>query len=1127
MRIIPPEVAAQVEDMDKQKPTVVKVKPNLQRSATSMNVHEPGGTGAGAPSDITLQKRCTSLELQLDRWVGIAQLLASELAYREKRLWDWQLDNTNTKAILQKFKDRLKKSDGGKKPRSPLAMPSAGLAERKIGEDDAVVQEVGTPRQIPTSATGISMLIVEADESHSKALAKTCTDIGYRVTTASSGEEALDRIYAQHRGGSLEGVFELVLCDVELPGIPGVEVLNHLRSNLQHSDISIIMLASEMAGNMADMVERCIVEGADSYILKPAALKELTALWGFVARRRQHAVEHIGKSNDLNQLIRSVEVELGTDHGTAKGGDKSSAERRASGDAGKRNSGGSRELAAKASQAPANAGSKKRRVRWSMHEQFEEDLKADLAEAQKKDLPTEHKMSALINPKLEAGVSDAVSELLEIISPGTMALLPGEKGRRERGKSKGDSDKKGKKKAPAAGASSSSGKSPRVASDAPATLEDAEGGGGPSVLTGAGGSLQPPPPTRKLRKGDSGNLRKMLLERRKTSTGKSSQELLQMLHILEGDEELDDGQPDEMVMCRLCEQQVLRSSLQLHTAVCKATNKVRADDEAVNKEVRELLTLLATTRRNALLSLITIAVQRHVLLCGPLDKLVDLGGQLLRNDDYELSPLHHLGRLTELARELAQLKRAGGSELGGSVFYSCASQLKAIIAEKIGHVQELIDLDPHALDQSNARPLKRGTSFTGKLGIKDFTMIRLLASGGFAQVWLAKKKSTGDVMAVKAMRKEHLRNTDQVTSINVEHAILAKHSSDFLVRAFYSFRSSHHVYFALEYMPGGDLSSMLAECGCIAEPSAAFYVAETLMGMHYLHTKRILHRDIKPSNVLISESGHIKLADFGLSTSMMQHKKCGTLPYVAPEVLRDGSASEALDHWAVGVLLYELVAGEPPFRGDTPKQMLASILETPIDVRPLSPVAASLVRSLLNVDHHLRLGASGIEEIQGHAFFAFTQWDKLIQATPPFVPQLGGEDDDTYFPKSLLDPGSAHDLLDEEDSDDSDSESFKKIQGVNVDHLISLAKRPSMSRTASTNASQAPTPPQGGTPPSSSTPTASNTATPPSGSRPLRSRGDLGGAVSGSTRVLSSRGVLNKASSSLVPRPAVSRNFDA
>jgi serine/threonine protein kinase len=261
-------------------------------------------------------------------------------------------------------------------------------------------------------------------------------------------------------------------------------------------------------------------------------------------------------------------------------------------------------------------------------------------------------------------------------------------------------------------------------------------------------------------------------------------------------------------------------------------------------------------------------------------------------------------------------------------------------------------------------------------------MMHPILSRRSAQVWLAKKKSTGDVMAVKAMRKEHLRNTDQVTSINVEHAILAKHDSEFLVRAFYSFRSAHHVYFALEYMPGGDLSSMLAECGCIAEPSAAFYVGETLLGMHYLHTERILHRDIKPSNCLISASGHIKLADFGLSTSMMQHKKCGTLPYVAPEVLRSGSASEALDHWATGVLLYELIAGEPPFSGDTPKQMLQNIMETTLDMRPLSPVAASLIRSLLQVDPALRLGASGFEEIQGHAFFAFTQWDNMLGVTP-------------------------------------------------------------------------------------------------------------------------------------------------
>jgi serine/threonine protein kinase len=257
--------------------------------------------------------------------------------------------------------------------------------------------------------------------------------------------------------------------------------------------------------------------------------------------------------------------------------------------------------------------------------------------------------------------------------------------------------------------------------------------------------------------------------------------------------------------------------------------------------------------------------------------------------------------------------------------------------------------------------------------------------------------------------------------------------------------------------------------------------------MHYLHTKRILHRDIKPSNVLIAENGHIKLADFGLSTSMMQHKKCGTLPYVAPEVLRDGSASEALDHWATGVLLYELIAGEPPFRGNTPKQMLQNIMETPIDMRPFSPVAASLIRSLLNIDPSLRLGASGFEEIQGHAFFAFTRWDSMMSQAPPFVPQLGGEDDDAYFPRTLLNPADKE-AIESDESEDSDSESFKKIQGVNVDHLISLARRPSHGSGRSLLAQAGP--PEQESPASSSTPTVGSiSATPPSVTRPLKTGG--------------------------------------
>ena len=97
-----------------------------------------------------------------------------------------------------------------------------------------------------------------------------------------------------------------------------------------------------------------------------------------------------------------------------------------------------------------------------------------------------------------------------------------------------------------------------------------------------------------------------------------------------------------------------------------------------------------------------------------------------------------------------------------------------------------------------------------------------------------------------------------------------KHDSDYLVRAYYSFRSAHHIYFALEFMPGGDLSSMLEECGCISESHTSFYLSEVLMGMHYLHSQHILHRDIKPSNVLISASGHIKVTPAAAADSYPQ-----------------------------------------------------------------------------------------------------------------------------------------------------------------------------------------------------------------------------------------------------------------
>lgn len=203
-------------------------------------------------------------------------------------------------------------------------------------------------------------------------------------------------------------------------------------------------------------------------------------------------------------------------------------------------------------------------------------------------------------------------------------------------------------------------------------------------------------------------------------------------------------------------------------------------------------------------------------------------------------------------------------------------------------------------------------------------------------------------------------------------------------------------------------------------------MAEMLVGLRYLHDKGVLHRDLKPSNVLIGASGHIKLADFGLATSTSRCKACGTLPYIAPEVLTNASsaATTAVDLWSMGCVLFELAMGERPFpcpEDQLPLKMLATLMATVREDAPesntpggsepqhqharppaphdhLSAATTDLVERLLAIDPAVRLGAACFGELQSHRFFDGVKWDALLEVMPPFVPHLKGSADDGYFP---------------------------------------------------------------------------------------------------------------------------------
>jgi len=244
--------------------------------------------------------------------------------------------------------------------------------------------------------------------------------------------------------------------------------------------------------------------------------------------------------------------------------------------------------------------------------------------------------------------------------------------------------------------------------------------------------------------------------------------------------------------------------------------------------------------------------------------------------------------------------------------------------------------------------------------------------------------------------------------VGVEQKILLSHTSDFLVKCFFAFHSARHVFFALEYMPAGDLASMIDACGCVQESAVRLYVAEVLSGMRYLHDHGVIHRDIKPSNVLIAASGHVKLADFGLCTSKSRRKQCGTLPYISPEVLFDTEVAAlptAVDLWSVGVLLYELVVGEVPFAGAELCEMRDAIARaTAHGTRPFEPpsdslslAATRLCQGLLTYDPKQRLGVDGFDALTQMDFFRGLRWDALLKEVPPFVPELTAEDDAHYF----------------------------------------------------------------------------------------------------------------------------------
>ncbi|XP_028904919.1 ribosomal protein S6 kinase alpha-2 isoform X2 [Ornithorhynchus anatinus] len=291
----------------------------------------------------------------------------------------------------------------------------------------------------------------------------------------------------------------------------------------------------------------------------------------------------------------------------------------------------------------------------------------------------------------------------------------------------------------------------------------------------------------------------------------------------------------------------------------------------------------------------------------------------------------------------------------------------------------------------------------------QFELLKVLGQGSYGKVFLVRKikgSDAGQLYAMKVLKKATLKVRDRVRS-KMERDILAEVNHPFIVKLHYAFQTEGKLYLILDFLRGGDLFTRLSKEVMFTEEDVKFYLAELALALDHLHGLGIIYRDLKPENILLDEEGHIKITDFGLSKEAIDHDKraysfCGTIEYMAPEVVNRRGHTQSADWWSFGVLMFEMLTGSLPFQGKDRKETMALILKAKLGMPQfLSLEAQSLLRALFKRNPANRLGAGldGVEEIKRHPFFVTIDWNTLYrkEIKPPFKPAVGRPEDTFHF----------------------------------------------------------------------------------------------------------------------------------
>ena len=310
-----------------------------------------------------------------------------------------------------------------------------------------------------------------------------------------------------------------------------------------------------------------------------------------------------------------------------------------------------------------------------------------------------------------------------------------------------------------------------------------------------------------------------------------------------------------------------------------------------------------------------------------------------------------------------------------------------------------------------------------KQTIRDYESLSIIGRGAFGEVHVCREIKTGNIYAIKKMKKEVLSQKNQVIHIRSEQLFMSKVKSPWIVDLKASFQEDDYLYLVMEFCPGGDFMSLLIKKDILPEEEARFYTAELILAVDSIHKLDCIHRDIKPDNILIDKNGHIKLSDFGLAKisdklyennkndnfnkNKLTHQKLfscvGTAYYVAPEVLNKTGYGKDIDWWSVGVIFFEMLVGYAPFCSEETKEVCYKVinwknyLKIPDDIT-ISKEAEDLINKMINNSDE-RLGRNGIEEIKKHPFFKGVDWDNIRNTKAPFIPDIKNDYDTKYFEK--------------------------------------------------------------------------------------------------------------------------------